>query len=212
MRETWWIRILRWLLWTCFRLLFRIEFTGRENIPESGPCIIAPNHRTYLDPLFVGLGMKALAHYMAWDRLFRIPLLGSLMTRFGAFPVDVLRADKSSYKRSLEVLERGEFLVVFPEGGRTRSGALEELKPGVARMALATGAPVVPCTILGGERVWPATRRFPRPGKIRVIFHPPLVVAAERVMEGEEERARVSQLLALLRSSILHTQPAAQNQ
>lgn len=201
--ETWPIRLVRYTLWFLFRLIFRLEFAGRENVPASGPCIIAPNHQTYLDPLFVGLGMKSLAHYMAWDRLFRMSLLGKVIAKLGAFPVDVLHADKSSYKRSLEILGAGGFLVVFPEGGRTKRGKLDEFKPGVARMALAAGATLVPCTILGGDRVWPSGQRLPRPGKIRLIYHPPMHIAKESFDDPDAEKARIAEVLSLLRTRIL---------
>jgi 1-acyl-sn-glycerol-3-phosphate acyltransferase len=202
-RDPWLIAFLRPILWVLFRIFFRIEYRGRDNVPLAGPCIIAPNHQSFLDPLFVGLGMRPAAHYMAWDRLFRVPVFGWFIRQMGAFPVDVLRPDKSSYKQSLKVLKHGDHLVVFPEGGRTRRYPLEEFKNGVVRMALATGAPMVPCTIVGGCRVWPPTRRFPRPGKIRVIYHPPIPVSVAGFEDAETERACIAELLGQLRAQVL---------
>ena len=202
MREPWTIRILRKLLWGFFRLFCRLEFHGQENIPEKGPCIVTPNHQTYFDPFMVSLGMKTLARYMAWDRLFRLPLLGRLIRNLGAFPVNLLHPDISSYKQSLEVLSGGGFLMVFPEGKLSKQGILDELKPGVARLALATGATLLPCTITGGERVWPKSRILPLPGKMHVVYHAPIPVVAENFNNPEEEKSRVAEILTHLHNSI----------
>ena len=166
--------------WFC-RVLFKIEFFGVENIPPSGACIITPNHLTYFDPIWITIPVERRVYYMAWDKPFEIPGLGLLMRSFGAFPVNLDAIDSSAQREAKEVLRSGRALVIFPEGGRTKTGRLMPFKMGAFRFALTHGVPIVPVTIKGAERVWPVGRMLPRPGKVTVTYHPPIEV--ERLPE-----------------------------
>jgi 1-acyl-sn-glycerol-3-phosphate acyltransferase len=169
----------RWL----FRLLFKIEFHGAGNIPAQGPCIITPNHVSYGDPIWITVPIHRRIYYMAWDKPFEIPVLGWVMRAFGAFPVNLeSAADASAQRNSLEVLRKGGALVIFPEGGRTRTGKLMPFKMGAFRFALTHGIPIVPVSIRGAEKIWPIGRAIPRPGKLVITYHPPIEV--ERAPEG----------------------------
>jgi 1-acyl-sn-glycerol-3-phosphate acyltransferase len=167
--------------WGC-RLLFRIKIHGAENVPEEGACIIAPNHVSYGDPIWITIPIYRRVFYMAWDKPFEIPVLGALMRVFGAFPVSLEAADASAQRNALEVLEKGGALVIFPEGGRTRNGKLMPFKMGAFRLALTQGVPIVPVSIKGAEKIWPVGRMLPRPGYLTLTYHPP--IAVERVPEG----------------------------
>jgi 1-acyl-sn-glycerol-3-phosphate acyltransferase len=165
------------------RLLFKIEFHGAENIPPEGPCIITPNHVSYGDPIWITIPIYRRIYYMAWDKPFEIPVLGAMMRAFGAFPVNLeSAADTSAQRDSLEVLMKGGALVIFPEGGRTRTGKLMPFKMGAFRFALTHGIPIVPVSIKGAEKIWPIGRAIPRPGKLVLTYHPPIQV--ERVPES----------------------------
>jgi 1-acyl-sn-glycerol-3-phosphate acyltransferase len=161
------------------RLVFRAEFHGVENIPSEGPCLITPNHVTYVDPIWITIPVRRRIYYMAWDKPFEIPVLGLLMRVFGAFPLNVEAVDKSAYRAAIDLLRGGRALVIFPEGGRTKSGHIEDFKVGAFRLALTHGAPVVPVTICGANKIWPVGKMLPRPGKLKIIYHPPIEV--ERV-------------------------------
>jgi len=169
------------VLWLC-RLLFRIKFHGVENIPLNGPCIITPNHVTFADPIWITIPLKRRVHYMAWDKMFKIPVLGFLMRAFGAFPVKLEGADASAQREALTHLKRGVALVIFPEGGRAKTGRIESFKMGAFRLALTQGIPIVPVTIEGGYEIWPVGKWLPRPGKLTITYHP--LVEVERVQEG----------------------------
>lgn len=171
------IIVLTPLVWWFCRLVFNIEFHGVENIPREGACIITPNHVTYADPIWITIPMPRRIYYMAWHKPFRIPVLGLLMRMFGAFPVNLdVAADASAQREAIELLRKGRALVMFPEGGRTRTGRLMPFKMGAFRLALAHGVPIVPVTIKGAERIWPVGQMFPRPGKLTIIYHPPIEV------------------------------------
>lgn len=119
---------------------------------------------------------------MAWDKPFRIPVLGLLMRMFGAFPVNLdVAADTSARREAIELLRSGRALVMFPEGGRTRTGKLMPFKMGAFRMALAHGVPIVPVSIRGADDIWPVGRMLPRTGRLTVTYHPPIQV--ERIAD-----------------------------
>ena len=174
MNKLWLFNISRWLVKTISRLYFRIEFEGVERVPKSGAMIVAPNHVSYFDPFWVSIPITRPLRYMTWDRMTRLPVLGPLMLAYGSFPVNVERGDRAALKASLEQLRAGGGLMLFPEGSRTLSGRLEAFKPGVIRLALDTGAPIVPVTILGGYRAFSRHHYFPRPFKVRIIYHEPI--------------------------------------
>lgn len=183
-------------LWLC-RLLFRIEFEGVENVPREGACIIVPNHVSYADPVWITIPILRPVHYMAWDKPFEIPVLGFLMRTFGAFPVKLESTDASAQREAIGLLRRGLALVMFPEGGRTRSGKLEPFKMGAFRLALTHGVPIVPVTIIGAKKIWPVGKIFPRPGLLTIIYHPPIPV--ERAPAGTSRLVLKEQARSLAR-------------
>jgi 1-acyl-sn-glycerol-3-phosphate acyltransferase len=148
------------LFWTAravtgvvLQIYFSLERTGRKNIPRQGPVILAANHRSFLDPFIVGCLIRRPVYFVAKKELFDRRWMAWVLNRLGAFPIKRGEADEESMATARDVLERGGVLVMFPEGTRIRNGALGEPKRGVGRLALETGAPVVPIAILGSERV-----------------------------------------------------------
>jgi 1-acyl-sn-glycerol-3-phosphate acyltransferase len=168
------IRLLRGTFLLLMRLLFRIEHHGWERIPANGPLLIISNHVTYFDPFWIGVRCYRAIRFIAWDKLFGFAPARMLFRWFGAFPVSLTNPESSAYKQALGVLQRGEALVMFPEGGRADPGRLMPFKEGFARLALRTGATIVPVVIQGGEHVWGRPLRLPRPGKVRVNFLEPI--------------------------------------
>jgi 1-acyl-sn-glycerol-3-phosphate acyltransferase len=134
------------------QIYFSLERTGRKNIPKRGPVILAANHRSFLDPFLIGCCMRRPVYFVAKQELFKKRWQGWLLNRLGAFPIRRGEADEESMETARLVLERGGALVIFPEGTRHRHGPLARPKRGVGRLALETGAPVVPIAILGSER------------------------------------------------------------
>lgn len=175
-------------------MVFKIEFHGVENIPREGACIITPNHITYADPIWITIPMPRRIYYMAWNKPFRIPILGLMMRMFGAFPVNLdVAADASAQREAIEALRKGRALVIFPEGGRTKTGKLMPFKMGAFRLALSHGVPIVPVTIKGAETIWPVGQMFPRPGKLAITYHPRIEVERlheETTRQELKERAR----------------------
>jgi 1-acyl-sn-glycerol-3-phosphate acyltransferase len=192
---------LRALVEASFRVLFSYECLGSERIPAHGPAIVAANHPSYLDPILLSLSVARPIRFMAWDRILRLPLLGGLARLFGAFPVDLTPGQgRSAYDAAKRLVEAGELVGIFPEGKRSRAGWMEpELREGAARLALETGAPLVPATIRGAYRAWPYFRRLPGFVLIQVRYHEPIDPAPFRSQPQEQA---VAALLAELRRRV----------
>lgn len=194
-------QLLRGTLYLISRLYFRIEFHGLAEVPREGPLIVAPNHASYLDPIWVSLPLPRRLRYMTWDRVVAAPLLGSLVRALGSFPVKPDTGDRAALRLSLEHLRGSGAIMIFPEGGRTRTGEVMPFKPGVIHLALKTQAPILPVTIIGGFDAFSAFHRFPRPHKVVVIYHPPIkfslpVDEAETKDYLHQQAARLQQIVA----------------
>src|SRR3954454_19227059 len=162
----------RAVLGLAIQFYFSLERTGRKNIPKKGPVILAANHRRFLDPFLIGCCLRRPVYFVAKKELFDKRGQGWLLNGLGAFPIKRGESDEDSMATARGVLERGGALVIFPEGTRIRKGNLGRPKRGVGRLALETGAPVVPIAILGSER---ARRGFKvKPGWVRVRCGKPL--------------------------------------
>ena len=177
-------------------IYFRIEFHGVERVPLEGPVIVAPNHASYFDPIWVSIPIRRQLRYMTWEKFFGFPLIGTVIRGLGAFPVRVDKGDRRAIRHSIEHLKAGGGLMIFPEGARTRTGETTRFKPGVIQLALESGAPIVPVTIIGGYRALSPHARFPRPTKVKLIYHEPRKIdlgAAEEVTK-EQLHAEAAQL------------------
>ncbi len=193
--------LLKTLLEALFRVLFTYDCRGLENVPESGPAVLAANHPSYLDPVLLSLELKRPIRFMAGDWLFKVPLLGALIRAFGAFPVDTRRGrGRPAYEKARALVESGQLVGVFPEGKRSRTGWMEpSLREGAARLAWQTGAPLVPASIAGAYRAWPHFQSLPTPARIRVRFHPSI---DPRPYRGRPEEEAIATLLAELRRRV----------
>jgi glycerol-3-phosphate dehydrogenase (NAD(P)+) len=158
--------IVRGVLQPFFHLYFRVQRNGREHIPASGPCIIAANHRSFLDPFVIGIMLRRPVYFVAKKELFANRLQAWILNSLGAFPIDRGAGDARSMDTARHILERGDCVVIFPEGTRVRPGPLGKPKRGVGRLALETGAPVVPVAVIGTENIRRGWRI--RPHKVRI--------------------------------------------
>lgn len=193
-------RFVQTLVLGLFKLLYFYKADGQENLPPpGGPLILASNHASYFDPVFVALGQRRVVRFMAWAALFK-GWFGRLITRWGAFPVDLDRYDPGAFRQALEVLRRGEWLVIFPEGGRTPDGKLMEMREGVARLSMLSGAPILPVRIDGAFEAWPKPKPLPYIFKrVRVHYGPMIHPPSER-LRPEEREAAAAQMMENLRA------------
>jgi 1-acyl-sn-glycerol-3-phosphate acyltransferase len=161
-------RVVRSIFVPFFLVYFRMQRVGREHLPRSGPLLLASNHRSFLDPFVIGTLVKRPVYYMAKRELFEKRWQAWALNALGAFPVDRGAGDQDAMATARAILARGDCVVVFPEGTRTRPGPLGEPKRGIGRLALETGAPVAPVAVIGSDQVRRGWRIRPRKVRLRV--------------------------------------------
>ncbi|HZN89387.1 MAG TPA: 1-acyl-sn-glycerol-3-phosphate acyltransferase [Thermoleophilaceae bacterium] len=161
----------RLLIKNAVLLYFRVRRLGREHIPAGG-VILAANHRSFLDPFAIGVCLRRPVYFMAKQELFTNRLLAWFLNCMGAFPLRRGASDHESMATALALLERGEAVVIFPEGTRISNGSLGKPKRGVGRLALESGKPVVPIAVTGSEGARDGWKI--KPVKVHVRCGPPL--------------------------------------
>ncbi|MGH2966433.1 MAG: lysophospholipid acyltransferase family protein [Solirubrobacterales bacterium] len=170
-------------------LFYRARAIGAENVPRSGPVILAPNHFSQWDHFFAAVYVRRKVRFMAKSQLFTNPVIKYIFWHGGAFPIRRGHQDEEAFKTAYAILDRGGCLLMYPEGGRSRTGGLGEPRPGVGRIALESGVPVIPVAIHGsmGVRRW-RKLRFP---KVTVQYGEPMrfEVAPEPTREQQLEVA-----------------------
>lgn len=171
-----WYQAWKTLVYVSGRLAFRMKVEGLHHVPQSGALIVAGNHASAIDPPLVGSVLRRRARYMAKEELFSIPVLGAWLRSVGVFPVKRGQPDRRAIRRSMQTLEQGGILVMFPEGTRSEDGRLRDPEPGAALIALRTGAPVLPVAVVGSHRILPKDARWPNFEQVVVRIGPPLSV------------------------------------
>jgi 1-acyl-sn-glycerol-3-phosphate acyltransferase len=154
------------------RLLGPMRVVGLEHVPRGGPFIAVSNHVSNLDPLVLGATVGDLTHqvvyFMAKDEMRRWPLIGWLGTQSGVFYVRRGTGDRAAQRMALDLLLSGKPIAVFPEGHRSRNGALRPGREGAALLALRTGAPILPVGIAGTHLIFRSSLRLPRRSRVTV--------------------------------------------
>jgi 1-acyl-sn-glycerol-3-phosphate acyltransferase len=179
-------------------LIYRVKAIGVDNVPKTGPLLLAPNHFSQMDHFFIGLYLRRQVRFMAKSQMFGPPVLTYVYKHGGVFPVRRGHHDEESFKTAFSILEQDGMLLVYAEGGRSRSGKLKEVKPGIGRIALESGVPVVPVAIHGSEKVRRWKRfRFP---KVTVQFGEPLSFSIEKEASKERQLEAAGEVFARVRA------------
>ena len=198
-RPDWVYELVRVLLTPYLLFVFRARCIDSDKVPVDGPAIIAPNHFSFLDHFFVAVYMRRKVHFMAKSQLFKRPMQ-FIYTHGGVFPVRRGQRDTRSIELAETILGRGDLIVMYAEGGRSRTGELGEAKPGVGKLALETGVPVVPTAIVGTERARNWKRlQFP---KVTVQYGDP--IRFEQVDEPTREQAQAAADVVFTEIKALH--------
>jgi 1-acyl-sn-glycerol-3-phosphate acyltransferase len=179
-----------WILW-------RGRSIAAENVPATGAVILAPNHFSFLDHFFLAAFLRRKVQFMAKSQLFKRPLQ-FVYSHGGVFPVRRGHRDEEAFITARAVLDRGGVVAMYCEGGRSRTGRVsDQAKRGIGRLALETGAPIVPVAIFGTQRArnW---KRFQFP-KVTVQYSEPLRFEAVENATREQQQAVADEVLAAIR-------------
>jgi 1-acyl-sn-glycerol-3-phosphate acyltransferase len=156
--------VLKAILTPVLRLCYRVRIEGRERVPTDGPVILAANHRSFLDSIFLPLVLRRRVTFVAKAEYFDDPKTAWFFRAVGQIPIrrEGGSAAEGALAAATEVLEQGGVFGIYPEGTRTRDGYLHRGHTGVARLALATGAPIVPVGLVATDECQPTDKKLPR--------------------------------------------------
>ncbi len=179
-------------------VLYRTRAIGVENVPVAGPVILTPNHFSQMDHFFTAVYLRRKVQFMAKSQLFTNPAIKFIFKRGGVFPVRRGHHDEEAFKTAHTILDRGGTVLMYAEGGRSRSGDLGEPKRGIGKIALETGVPVVPVAIHGSAHVrgW---RRLQFP-KVTIQYGEPVTFPAKANPSRDEQQQVANQVFDRVRA------------
>jgi 1-acyl-sn-glycerol-3-phosphate acyltransferase len=186
-RPDWVYRLARVVLTIPLLFIYRFRAIGVDNVPYEGPVILAPNHFSFFDHFFIAMLIRREVQFMAKSQLFRPPVLDFILTHGGTFPVRRGQKDDEAFITAHSILNRGGTVLMYAEGGRSRSKTLGQPKPGLGRLVLESGAPVVPIAIHGSQHMREAKRGLISP-KVTVHYGEP--IAFEHVDHPSREQSQ----------------------
>lgn len=176
-------------------VIFRYRCFGRENIPAEGGALVCSNHQSMLDPVVVGMVTQRRMNYLARKSLFRFFLFRWLIEFLDAISIDRDGFGLAGVKQTLTRVRRGEIVLLFPEGTRTRDGQLGQLKPGICTLVRRGKVPLVPVAMDGPFQAWPRSAPLPSPDVARVVI-------GEPIWPGEVKDLSDEQLLERLQDAM----------
>jgi len=182
----WW-EIVRGIVLLFLKFVYRIQITGHEHIPRTGPIIYVSNHQSHFDPPIVGVLITDRPFSgMARSTLFKSKAFAWIIRGIGAIPIEKGKGDAGAMKAGIDELAMGRCLLIFPEGTRTRDGAMAEFQRGAMLLIKRSGAPVVPVAIEGAFDAWPIGQKMPTfKGRIAVTCGP-AITADELMKDGAD--------------------------
>lgn len=197
-RPDWVQDLLRLIMLPASMVLYRASCRYSTRVPGAGAAILAPNHFSAMDHFFCGIYLRRRVRFMAKSQLFSGALAG-VLEHAGAFPVRRGQRDEQAIETALAILRNGGVIVIYPEGGRSRSASIgDRARPGVGRLALESGAPVVPVAIYGSQRVRGWKRlRFPR---VSVAYGDPLHYSQVSGSSREQQQEVADEVLGEVRA------------
>jgi 1-acyl-sn-glycerol-3-phosphate acyltransferase len=165
-----WYDLAKTALFYTFSTAFSLRSAGGHRVPANGPVLLLSNHQCFLDPLFLGVSIPRYLTFLTRETLHQNRLLAGFMTSLGSIPIDHRGFSRDGLQQTLDALNRGACIGVFPEGERTHDGSLEAFKPGVSLLIKRTRATIVPAGIAGAYAAWSRHRKVPR---LAPLFLPP---------------------------------------
>jgi 1-acyl-sn-glycerol-3-phosphate acyltransferase len=193
--------------WTSYRAFYKFYCGWRvynpERVPVHGSVILASNHASYLDPPLVGSGLKRGINYLAREDLFRFPVIGWILHRWQAVPVDREGGGAKGLKAILDRLLDGGAIILFPEGTRTRDGKLQPARSGIGLTVIKSTAPVVPVRVFGTYQAYGRHMTFPRPRRVAVKYGHPMLFRELRAEAKTCSKPRLKEIYQQVADEIM---------
>lgn len=194
-RRNWVWTTLQFFMQNVFAIWLGYRARGYDNLPV-GPALLIANHQSFLDPLLVGVGLQRPVSYLARDTLFKVPVIGWILRSTYVLPIRRDAAGTESLRVSLQRLQAGYLVGIFPEGTRTRDGRIGPLKPGFVALVRRAEVPVIPVAVSGAYEAMPRGAFFLRPRKVRVVFGEPISVERLAAFKGRGSEVELVKLVA----------------
>ena len=193
--------------WCIFRLMYAVYFRWRvynpERVPLKGPVILASNHASYLDPFLIGSAVRRQISYLAREDLFEYPILGWMLHRWQAVPVNREGSGAKGLRAILDRLLAGGVIILFPEGTRTKDGELQPVRSGVGLTVIKSTAPVIPVRVFGTFEAWNRFMHYPRPRRVLVKFGEPMSFEELRAEAKVCSKERLKQIYQQVADEIM---------
>jgi 1-acyl-sn-glycerol-3-phosphate acyltransferase len=193
--------------WMMFRAMFKLLFRWRvyhpENVPLTGPVILASNHASFLDPPLVGSGLPRCINYLARETLFRFPIVGSILRSWNAVPVDRDGTSPSGLRNILNRLQKGGAIILFPEGTRTRDGNLQPARSGIGLTVVKSNAPIIPVRVFGTYEAYGRHMKLPHPKRVIVKYGKPMMFEALREEAKTCPKPRLKEIYQQIANQIM---------
>ncbi|MDO5715042.1 MAG: lysophospholipid acyltransferase family protein [Tissierellia bacterium] len=170
-------RFLQFIFFILLKIIYRVEITGKEYIPQKGPFILCSNHQSIIDPVIITANFKIPIHWMAKKELFEHKFFGSFISTLGAFPIDRQGNDIKAIKTAMRYIKNGEVIGIFPEGTRMKEKNYSQIKAGTALIAHRTKASVLPVYIEGNYKIF---------RKMKIHFRPAIHFDSRVKLTSEE--------------------------
>lgn len=184
-------RTVRMILEIWCRLFWRMQVVGRDRLPDTGPFVLTPVHRSFIDFAVIGAATPRIMRFMAKDSLWESEALGQFLDQMGAFPVHRETVDRPALRNCEEALSLGDPVVMFPEGRRESGATVAALHEGPAWLACRNRVPIVPVGLGRTDRALPLGAKFPRPVRVRVLIGEPIYPNVP--LEGRVPRGAVAE-------------------
>ena len=189
-------RAFRFSFGSVLRVWFRLRVEG--SLPATGPCVVAANHTSLLDPIVLGAASRRRIVYLMTELMWRSPALGWFYRWNHAIPIGVRGGNRDAMRAARSVLQQGRVLGVFPEGGISRDGLPMLGNPGAVALVLQENVPIVPVGVVGTHAAMPYGATWPRPAAVTVRFGTPILAAELDRLGGGDRRARLREATALI--------------
>jgi len=198
------VYFLGWTFYRCsFATYFHWKVFNAERVPMTGPAILASNHASFLDPPLVGSGVKRDINYLARKSLFEKPLIGWILRKVNAVPVDRDGGGAAGLKAIMDRLRDGGAIILFPEGTRSQDGKFQPARSGIGLTVIKSEAPVIPVRVFGTFEAWGKGKSFPRPHGVRVKYGLPMLFEKLRAEARTCDKPRLKEIYQQVADEIM---------